>query len=334
MAREEILRGIYTGAALNTPASNVLRIPSITGTITGVFLDTTEASDGDTEFELFEDGVSVTTITVADTTANENVTGLSFSSTLGKNLSLSLIAPIPAGVPAPPWSLHVTVEVTETHVALTGNQTVAGVKTFSSDPIIPDEAYGVGWNGSLEPPTKNAVYDKIETVSAGGVSDGDKGDIVVSSSGTVWSIDAGVIVNADINASAAIDISKLGTSTSQALGVGSIELGHASDTTIARASAGNITVEGNAIYRAGGTDVPLADGGTGASLADPGADRVMFWDDSAGAVTWLTMGTNLTITGTTLDATGGGGGGSGTFSIDDGTAAASGTFTFDDGTAA
>lgn len=46
----------------------------------------------------------------------------------------------------------------------TGNETIAGVKTFSSDPIIPDEAYGVGWNGSLEPPTKNAVYDKIETL--------------------------------------------------------------------------------------------------------------------------------------------------------------------------
>lgn len=48
-----------------------------------------------------------------------------------------------------------------------GAETIAGVKTFGSDPIIPDEAYGVGWNGSLEPPTKNAVYDKIETVSGG-----------------------------------------------------------------------------------------------------------------------------------------------------------------------
>lgn len=45
------------------------------------------------------------------------------------------------------------------------------VATFSSDPIIPDEAYGAGWNGSLEPPTKNAVYDKIETISGGGVSE-------------------------------------------------------------------------------------------------------------------------------------------------------------------
>ena len=51
------------------------------------------------------------------------------------------------------------------YVALTGNQTIAGVKTFSSDPIIPDEAYdATAWNGSLEPPTKNAVRDKIETV--------------------------------------------------------------------------------------------------------------------------------------------------------------------------
>lgn len=52
----------------------------------------------------------------------------------------------------------------------TGDETWAGVKTFSSDPIIPDEVYGAGWNGSLEPPTKNAVYDKIETLGGGGTA--------------------------------------------------------------------------------------------------------------------------------------------------------------------
>jgi hypothetical protein len=57
-----------------------------------------------------------------------------------------------------------------------------------------------------------------------------------------------------------------------------------------------------------GTVVGLAYGGTGASLSDPNADKILFWDDSAGAVTWLTIGSNLSITGTTLDATGGGGG--------------------------
>ena len=44
-----------------------------------------------------------------------------------------------------------------------------------------------------------------------------------------------------------------------------IELGHATDTTITRASSGNLAVEGNAIYSAGGTDIPVADGGTGVS---------------------------------------------------------------------
>lgn len=48
---------------------------------------------------------------------------------------------------------------------------------------------------------------------------------------------------------------------------GGIELGHASDTTLARASAGVVNIEGNVIYRAGGTDVPVTDGGTGASTA-------------------------------------------------------------------
>lgn len=37
--------------------------------------------------------------------------------------------------------------------------------------------------------------------------------------------------------------------------------------------------------------------------ADPNADRVVFWDDSAGSHAYLTMGSNLAITGTTLDAT-------------------------------
>ncbi len=52
---------------------------------------------------------------------------------------------------------------------------------------------------------------------------------------------------------------------------GVVELGHASDTTIARSGSGDITIEGNAVYRAGGTDVPVTDGGTGASsLTDGG----------------------------------------------------------------
>lgn len=46
----------------------------------------------------------------------------------------------------------------------------------------------------------------------------------------------------------------------------------------------------------------LANGGTGSTLADPNADRIMFWDDSAGAVDWLTIGSGLSISTTTISA--------------------------------
>ncbi len=42
---------------------------------------------------------------------------------------------------------------------------------------------------------------------------------------------------------------------------------------------------------------------------DAGADKLVFWDDSAGKLTYLTVGSNLTVTGTTITASGSGGGG-------------------------
>lgn len=52
-------------------------------------------------------------------------------------------------------------------------------------------------------------------------------------------------------------------------------------------------------------ELPLANGGLGVSLSDPGADRIPFWDDSGGAVAWLALGSNLSTSGTTLNAAGG-----------------------------
>jgi hypothetical protein len=38
--------------------------------------------------------------------------------------------------------------------------------TLTGDVVVPAEAYGSGWNGSNEAPTKNDVYDKIETLAS------------------------------------------------------------------------------------------------------------------------------------------------------------------------
>lgn len=47
-----------------------------------------------------------------------------------------------------------------------GLESRLGDNSGSSFIVVADEAYGAGWNGSLQVPTKNAVYDKIESVEA------------------------------------------------------------------------------------------------------------------------------------------------------------------------
>jgi SPP1 gp7 family putative phage head morphogenesis protein len=101
-----------------------------------------------------------------------------------------------------------------------GSANASGL-TWNTDITVPDEVYGAGWNGSLEVPTKNAVYDKVEGLSA--------------------------------------------------------------------------------VYQPLDADLTAI-----AALADPNADRILFWDDSLGAYTYLEVGSGLNLTGTTLTATGGG----------------------------
>lgn len=97
-----------------------------------------------------------------------------------------------------------------------------------------------------------------------------------------------------------LPVSGITASTSTALGVGSIELGHASDTTLARSSAGNVSVEGNLLYRAGGTDVAVADGGTNISSYTTGD---VLYASGATTLSKLAIGTSgyaLKSTGSAL----------------------------------
>lgn len=78
--------------------------------------------------------------------------------------------------------------------------------------------------------------------------------------------------------------------------------------TIATQNANAVSITGGSIT--GITDLALADGGTGASLADPNANAVLGWNDTAGAMTFLTAGTGISINATsnTISSTVTGGG--------------------------
>jgi hypothetical protein len=90
----------------------------------------------------------------------------------------------------------------------------------------------------------------------------------------------------------------LGLGTTDSPQFTAVNIGHATDTTITRAGAGDIAVEGNAVYRAGGTDVPIADGGTGASTAAAAATNLGLGTGDSPQFTAVNIGhaTDTTVT--------------------------------------
>lgn len=209
-----------------------------------------------------------------------------------------------------------------------------GKTTFAADVQVPDEAYAVGWNGSTEVPTKNAVYDKIQlysnventalstwagstnittlgTIATGTwngtaipVTNGGTGRITgttaysliatgTTATGTnqtlangatteilvgggaaalpVWTTATGTgapvratsptfvtpilgtPTSGTLTNATGLPIAGLVASTTTALGVGSVELGHATDTTLTRSAAGVLAVEGVNVSTISGT---------------------------------------------------------------------------------
>lgn len=145
--------------------------------------------------------------------------------------------------------------------------------------------------------TRQCTTQQIANLAAGGVSL--TIDATPLSGGTDTRVlydDSGVLGEYPVSGTGSVVMTDAPTLVTPNLGTPSaLVLSNASDLPLASGVTGQLA---------------LANGGTGATLTDPNADRVLFWDDSAGQVTWLTMGSNLSITGSTLNASGGGGGGS------------------------
>ena len=178
------------------------------------------------------------------------------------------------------------------------------------------------------------AYSKLATLTSGNIVLGNAsnvatsttvtGDVTISNLG-VTAIASGVIVNADIDAAAAIAGSKISPDFgAQTIATtGSIELGHASDTTLSRSAAGVLAVEGVVIPSISSTSTL-----TNKTLTDPAiigtilediftiTDAAAFEiDPSNGSIQLITLGASRTPKCTNMVA-----GEAVTLMIDDGTA--------------
>ena len=110
-----------------------------------------------------------------------------------------------------------------------------GALIFATSPTLTTPTLGTASATAIE--LGHATDTTIARASAGVVSI--EGNAVLVSGGALGTPASGTLTNAT-----GLPVSGITASTSTALGVGSVELGHATDTTLARSSAGVITVEG------------------------------------------------------------------------------------------
>jgi len=106
-------------------------------------------------------------------------------------------------------------------------------------------------------------------IAAASIADADYGDITVSGGGTVWTLDAGVVVDADINASAAIAYSKLATLTS-----GNIVLGSSVNVATSTAVTGDISISNTGVTAIATGVIVNADINASAAIADTKLDTI------------------------------------------------------------
>jgi hypothetical protein len=172
------------------------------------------------------------------------------------------------GVTVAPSNLTGPITSTGSATAI-ASQTGTGTKfVMDTSPTLVTPVLGVATatsiNGTTIPSTKTLVVttDKISALAAttsaelaGVISDETgSGALVFATSPTLVTPVLGTPTSVTLTNATGLPVSGITASTSTALGVGSVELGHATDTTIARVSAGVVSIEGVNVVTTSSTD--------------------------------------------------------------------------------
>jgi hypothetical protein len=180
-----------------------------------------------------------------------------------------------------------------------------GVLAFTTSPTFTTPTLGTASATAIE---LGHATDTTLTRSSAGVL-AVEGNAVYTSGGALGTPSSVTLTNGTD-----LPVSGITASTSDAIGVGSIELGHATDTTLARASSGVVTIEGVNVVTTSSTDtltnktltspvisgLTISDGSiiiegatpddfeTTLQFTDPTADRTITFPDGGGTIAFST----------------------------------------------
>lgn len=144
--------------------------------------------------------------------------------------------------------------------------------------------------GASDSPTFDAVTATSFTGVGSGLTDLDPANLSAAVPTSLGGF------GADVSSGNGVPVFALGVPTvTTNPTVATLDLGGTTDATISRSAAGDIAVEGNVVYRAGGTDVPVTDGGTGRSTGGTAYCLIATGTTATGAQQTLASGATTEI---------------------------------------